>query len=139
MICQGRKQVSIMLRNPNDEYKTLKCGYYIGIGIEACQIIDDDENEIKAKVFKVNIIGTEQGHPHEKEQLEKLEKRLPVHLKQLFKRSIDNLNSQQSIQLAKLLLNFEDIFATSDLDIGLINGEIKHRIDTQEHHPLSKE
>lgn len=53
MICQGRKQVSIMLRNPNDEYKTLKCGYYIGIGIEACQIMDDNETEIKTKVFKV--------------------------------------------------------------------------------------
>jgi len=100
--------------------------------------MDDDETEIKTKVFKVNIIGTEQRHPHEKEQLEKLEKRLPVHLKQLFKRSIDNLNSQQSIQLAKLLLNFEDIFATSDLDIGLFNGEIKHRIDTQEYHPVKQ-
>ena len=138
MICQGRKQVSIMLRNPNEDYKTLKCGYYIGIGIEACQIMDDDETEIKTKVFKVNIIGTEQGHPHEKEKLEELEKHLPVHLKQLFKRSIDNLNLQQSIQLAKLFLNFEEIFATSDLDIGLFNAEIKHRIDTQESHPVKQ-
>jgi hypothetical protein len=52
----------------------LKCGYYIGRGIEAGQKMDNDENEIKTKVFKVNIIGTEQGHPHEKEQLEELEK-----------------------------------------------------------------
>jgi len=118
-----------MLRNPNDEYKTLKCGYYIGIGIEACQIIDDDENEIKAKVFKVNIIGTEQGHPHEKEQLEEIEKLLQLHLKQHYKRSIGNLDLQQSIQLVKLFQCFEDIFAISDLDIGIFNGEITHRID----------
>ena len=50
MICQGRKQVTIMLINPNGEYKTLTCGYYIGIGIETGQIMDDDENEIKTGV-----------------------------------------------------------------------------------------
>ena len=40
--------------------------------------------------------------------------------------------------MAKLLLNFEDIFATSDLDIGIFNGEMKHRIDTQEYHPVKQ-
>ena len=82
--------------------------------------MDDDENKIKTEVFKVNIICTEQGHPHEKEQLEEIEKHLLLHLKKHYKRSIGNLVLQQSIQW----------FATSDLDIGLLNGEITHRIDT---------
>lgn len=92
--------------------------------------MDNDENEIKTKVFKVNIIGTEQGHPYEKEQLEELEKYLPLQVKHHYKRSIGNVDLQQSLQLVKLFQCFEDILATSDLDIGLFNGEITHRIDT---------
>ena len=90
-------------------------------------------------MFKVNIIGTEQGHPHEKEQLEEIEEHLTLHLKQHYKRSIGILDLQQSIQMVKLFQCFEDIFATSDLDIGLFKGAITHRIDTYESHRLSKE
>jgi hypothetical protein len=75
---------------------------------------------------QVNILGTGQGHPHEKEQLEELENYLSLHLKHHYKRSIGNLD----LQLVKLFQCFEDILATSDLDIGLFNGEITHRIDT---------
>jgi len=138
MLCQGRKQVAIMLKNPNEEYKTLKCGYCIGIGIEVDQTMDDDVEEIETRVFKVNILGTQQERLDEKKHLEEVKKHLPVHLKELYRRSTVNLNIQQSIQLAKLLQKFEDIFATSDLDIGLFNGDIKHRIDTQDSHPIKQ-
>lgn len=114
----------------------MKCGYCIGIGIEVDQTMDDDVEETEAKVFKVNILDTQQERFYEKKHLEEVTEHLPVHLKELYRRSTVNLNLQQSIQLAKLLQKFEDIFATSDLDIGLFNGDIKHRIDTQDSHPI---
>lgn len=54
----------------------------------------------------------------------------------LFKRSCQHLTPQQSRRLAKLLYEFEDIFATDDLDIGIFNGEIEHQIYTGDSHPI---
>lgn len=135
MICQGKKQVPIVLKNLSNVYKTLRKGYPIGIGIEASETIEDDEEEMD---FKINKIDVENQFLPEIEQLEKLEKQLPDHIKELFTRSICNLDTRQSIQLAKLLYNFADIFAKDDLDIGLFNGNITHRIDTQDAHPVKQ-
>jgi hypothetical protein len=63
-------------------------------------------------------------------------KKLPVHMKNLLKRSCQHLTPQQSRRLAKLLYEFEDIFATDDLDIGIFNGEIEHKINTGYSHPI---
>jgi hypothetical protein len=48
-------------------------------------------------------------------------------MKNLFQRSCQHLTHQQSRRLAKFLFEFEDIFATDDLDIGVFNGEIEQR------------
>ena len=41
-----------------------------------------------------------------------------------------NLNKTEAVEITKLLLDYQDIFAKNDLDIGGFNGNIKHKIDT---------
>ena len=43
---------------------------------------------------------------------------MPCHLRDLLKRSQENITPQQSTQLATLLLKFQDIFSKDDLDMS---------------------
>ena len=59
-------------------------------------------------------------------------------MKELFHKSTKNLKHHESIQLARLLLKFQEIFEKDDLDIGLFNGNIQHKIDTRDSHPIKQ-
>lgn len=135
MLCEGKKSVSILLKNPTDKFKTLKQGYDMGYGIEVSNTIDDIEQD---DIFKINKVDAELQHLSETDQLKNLKSKLPEHMKDLCDRSTTNLNTRQSIQLCQILTQFENIFARDDLDIGLFNGDIKHRIDTQDAHPIKQ-
>lgn len=59
------------------------------------------------------------SHDEEKVQdLKEIEEGLPFHLRNLLKRSQENITPQQSIQLATLLLKLQDIFFKDDLDMS---------------------
>jgi len=62
---------------------------------------------------------------------------IPEHLKELFKRSINNLDLEQSKELAKLLIHFQDIFSKNELDIGHYT-QIKHIIDSGNAAPVKE-
>ena len=64
-------------------------------------------------------------------------KELPDHLKDLFQRSIEHLNAEEQDQLADLLIEYEDCFAKSDLDLGNFS-EIVHEIDTGSSRPIKQ-
>ncbi|VDI50565.1 Hypothetical predicted protein [Mytilus galloprovincialis] len=131
MLCMGKKQVPVMLRNPTEQFKTLKKDFQMGIGLEINAVMEEtDENSLKLN--KIDIT------PKQSFGLNQLREKLPTHLKELFNRSLANLNNQQSLQLATLLLKFQDIFAKDDLDIGLFNGDIQHKIDTGNSHPIKQ-
>ncbi|VDI28661.1 Hypothetical predicted protein [Mytilus galloprovincialis] len=131
MLCMGKKQVPVMLRNPTEQFKTLKKDFQMGIGLEINAVMEEtDENSLKLN--KIDIT------PKQSFGLNQLREKLPTHLKELFNRSLANLNNQQSLQLVTLLLKFQDIFAKDDLDIGLFNGDIQHKIDTGNSHPIKQ-
>ena len=62
---------------------------------------------------------------------------LPAKLQDLFDRSKVHLEDAQAEQLAHLLLEYEDVFAEHDLDLGCFT-ETKHRIDTGDAPPFKE-
>ena len=62
---------------------------------------------------------------------------LPDHLKELFHRSIEHLNRKEQHQLANLLVEFEDVFAKPEFDLGNFS-DIEHDIDTGSAKPIKQ-
>ena len=62
---------------------------------------------------------------------------IPDHLKDLFQRSIQHLNSEEQDQVADLLMEFEDVFAKSEYDLGDFS-DIVHNIDTGSSKPIKQ-
>ncbi|VDI43016.1 Hypothetical predicted protein [Mytilus galloprovincialis] len=54
------------------------------------------------------------------------------HLKDLYTRTVEDFDIDRSIKIAEVLIEFQNIFAKGDMDLGLFNGDIKHRIHTGE-------
>ena len=62
---------------------------------------------------------------------------VPEHLKDLFQRSTQHLNGEEQIQLADLLIEFEDCFAKSEFDLGNFS-DIVHEVDTGSAKPIKQ-
>ena len=62
---------------------------------------------------------------------------VPTHLKDLFERSIVNLHDELAIALGKTLMDFSDVFAKNDFDIGCFSVGIVHDIDTGDSKPVT--
>ena len=54
---------------------------------------------------------------------------LPNHLEQVFNVSKEHLSQEESSQLSNLLIEYQDVFAQSEFDLGNYRG-IEHSIDT---------
>ena len=71
---------------------------------------------------------------HDHHAYEQLCSDMPEHLKDLFNRSCANLDDAESLQVGKLLLEFQDAFAKHDLDLGHFEL-VQHRINTGDAQP----
>lgn len=92
---------------------------------------DQQSNTNDQQSFNINTLKIENF-----EKFEKLEKEIPTHLQDLFNRSIKDMNTQQRIKIAELLIKYATVFAKNDMDLGLYNGPIKHKIDTGDAQPI---
>ena len=72
MVCEGNKTAPVMVKNPKEDFITLKKGYPIGLGIEVLTVANDDQIEPECN-FKLNKIDIEK---HSSE-LAEVEKQLP--------------------------------------------------------------
>ena len=61
--------------------------------------------------------------------------KLPLHLKELYERSVSELDEAESEAVHHLLLEFADIFSTGSKDLGCTDL-VKHRIETREAPPV---
>ena len=61
--------------------------------------------------------------------------KLPLHLKELYERSVSELDEAESEAVHHLLLEFADIFSTGSKDLGGTDL-VKHRIETREAPPV---
>ena len=80
---------------------------------------------------------TEVKGPTDEEECLGHTKELPEHLRDLFQRSIEYLNDDEQDQLAELLIEFEDVFAKSEFDLGDFT-DIVHDIDTGSSKPIKQ-
>ncbi|VDI20549.1 Hypothetical predicted protein [Mytilus galloprovincialis] len=62
---------------------------------------------------------------------------IPKHIQDLYSRTIKGMTLSESKDIAELLIQFQDVFAKGDMDLGLFKGEIKkHRIHTGDATPV---
>lgn len=85
----------------------------------------------------VQSVENEQKSTEPVQKLEEMTKEVPVHLQEVFKSSVDHLDSQQKEQLATLLCNYADVFATDDFDLGNFIA-IEYSIDTMDAKPVKQ-
>ena len=69
MVCEGNKTAPVMVKNPTEDFITLKKGYPIGLGIEVLTVANDDQIEPECN-FKLNKIDIEK-HSSELAEVEK--------------------------------------------------------------------
>ncbi len=103
----------------------------------------DSSGSTSIPTFNVRKTSTSVDEPIEKdsdiqkEELIKVTSKVPPCVLDLFLRSTRKLNTWQSIQVAQVLIDFEDVFFKHDLDLGLFT-KIKHQINTQDAKPIKK-
>jgi dUTPase len=92
-------------------------------------------NTMVAKCMMVEVVETEE----EKVEKESGESggRVPGHLKNLYDTGCEELEDNDKEKLAKLLIEYEEVFSAHSLDMGK-TGRIKHAIDTQNAHPIKQ-
>ena len=120
-------------------------------GIVARAVVDLDKfnpNQVPIRVFnptlkkltvtkKTTIVtvspivtcGTVQQEPNDSESTEEIELEITAHLVELYEASIKEIPVEQHVKVAKLLIEYQDVFSTGDRDLGR-TGVVKHRIKT---------
>ena len=60
---------------------------------------------------------------------------MPTHLDDMFNRATVNLDEQEKVSLRNLLIDYEDVFAKHDFDLGEFTA-LTHKIDTGDARPI---
>ncbi|MES9879305.1 MAG: reverse transcriptase family protein, partial [Sedimenticola sp.] len=113
--------------NPSDRNVVLKRKQVVGRAYEGVEIIepDDDENSDIVNVCRVTSTDhTTNGQ-------------VPEHLQDLVDRSKEHLDDTEHKQLTKLLLEYQDVFASNDYDLGNFTA-IEHNIETGDARPIKQ-
>ena len=119
-----KNSFTVELRNHSPRYVTFQPRHDLGCAVEIELIYEQEHSDY------TNV--TPQLH---KVSVETLTADVPHHLKDLFERSIPKLSNGEANQLASLLIEYSDVFAESDTDLGCFTG-IKHKIDTGDAKPI---
>lgn len=120
-----------MVGNLTDKNVTLKKNQIFGQGVEVQNIIGNEQIEsclVRHNSLEKNLDSN----------IPDLKSKLPEYLKDLYERSIEKLNQSEARLVAPLLIEYQDVFSKGDLDIGLFNRNIKHRIDTGDAKPIKQ-
>ena len=122
----------VCLVNDSDHFVTLANHIPIGMAEEMdCIISEENVNDSPSLTIRnVEIVNTD---------LDKtaIEETLPEYLRDMFKRSCEGITPEQAHILANVLIEFSDVFAKSDLDLGCFDA-IKHTIDTGDARPIKQ-
>ena len=66
-----------------------------------------------------------------------IREQIPEYMREMYHRSVVNLSTVQADAFGKLLLQFTDIFAKHDLDLGCMKG-VEHNINSGDHQPIKQ-
>ncbi len=115
----------VLIRNDSPKYISFRKGHLLGYLTEVEECWEEDF------VPNLRSVKTESG------SASPCAKKLPVHLEDVFQWSSGHLNIDEKASLFKLLEEFQDVFASGDLDIGLCSS-IKHHINTGDAPPFKE-
>lgn len=103
--------------------------------LDKCADVGSSINNIESDSLQVAEVRQPGLEGHDEELSEQRE--LPEHLKDLFQRSIEYLEVEEQDQLADLLIEYGDVFAKSEFDLGNFS-DIVHTIDTGSAKPIKQ-
>ena len=69
--------------------------------------------------------------------LDEVNSNMPTHMSKMFESSCENLTEEQAIIFGNLLIDFQNIFAKDDTDLGCFVG-VEHHIDTGDAKPIKQ-
>ncbi|XP_060553282.1 uncharacterized protein LOC132714411 [Ruditapes philippinarum] len=125
---EGGTNPVVCLINLNDFHLKLKAGQQIAVAqeVNVVQPVPNDMNEqLIVRKVSADIGGSDSS------------KNLPAQLLDLFERSITHLNDEQQLRVKELLLEFEDVFAKHEFDLGNFTA-VEHSIDTSDAKPVKQ-
>ena len=88
--------------------------------------VDDDDPILESIFEKLPYKTSEEVMSH-----------MPAHITEMFKSSCENLTEEQAIIFGNLLIDFQNIFAKDDTDLGCFVG-VEHSIDTGDAKPIKQ-
>ena len=115
--------------NPTDRYRLLKKGSQIAKAYPVVEIMADGTqgaDEISTAQVQVEP-NVNFSHVSD----------MPERLQKLYGESKEHLSEDQCNKLAQLLIEFQDVFAKSEFDLGTFH-DIQHGIDTGDAKPMKQ-
>lgn len=112
--------------NATDSYRLLKKGKQIG---RAYPVKEYPELDHSSQVL-MRVQSVQEG-------INSIPDQIPSHLQETFENSKEHLTEGQSLSLAKLLMEFQDVFAKDEFDLGNFT-ELEHGIDTGDARPVKQ-
>ena len=108
-------------------------------GLQFSDVHDDQLgriNTVKSKNFS-HTDATSNNDQFSPAQSENQECNIPQHLQQLFDRSSEGRSQKETLEIKKLLSEYQDIFSKHDDDLGL-TSLAEHRIDLTDSKPIKQ-
>jgi predicted aspartyl protease len=121
--------------NPSDRYRVVNKGADLGRAYPA-DIIEDTET-VSVEQVTENLPRATLPNVAPKNVNPEGKATMPPHLQQVFAESCKQLNEDQSLRLAQLLIEFQDVFAADEFDLGNFTA-IEHQIDTGNARPVKQ-
>lgn len=117
---------TVKLKVVNDSNKSVK--FKVGQHVGNAESVEIQLNQLDSDIA-INKVSVENNAPSNQT--------LPNHLQELYDRSSEGLNQDESQMLFQLLSDFSDIFSTGEMDLGCLKG-VKHHINTGNATPVKQ-
>ena len=136
VLCKAGTPPVMCIVNSSDNFQLLKKGKEVGRAYPVDCLVDDKLSTESVLSVSSREATTEacSDKPQDKSTPGS---ELPEHLKQMFDNSTQHLTLDQQGKLAQLLGSYQDVFATSEFDLGSFTG-IEHSIDTADAKPVKQ-
>ena len=118
---RGGQCILMQCVNDTNKAMAIEKGVCLGTAMEGEEVRAHDEKK-RADTVKVRLT---------KKLLDKeVQGELPEHLVALYERSCEGLNEDQMRQLKRLLIEYQDVFASHEFDLGCFTA-VEHEIDLE--------
>jgi len=151
VVVQDEYQVKLVMMNGTSSSIRVASGTTVAIGVSV-DVLDQppetggDDSEATGRghaptVRTVGVLPTLQDIRREEMSDEEMDRavidKLPEHVRDLYQGSSKSLDGDQRLRLAEVLMEFQDVFSNSEMDLGCMKG-VKHHIDTGAARPVAE-